>query len=349
MELGVLTRVHVVHARAMSASLSTRLDLKQLLSACVHLARRGGRIIREVHREGQLGAHNKTTDSDTRVAQAMDPAEVLTIADTRCQHAIVSSLRGMFPGIRLVGEEDEQNGKEAHKEELPTLLQDVPSLENFPAVPASLADSLTIGDTCLWIDPLDGTIEFVRNNVHNVCVLIGICVCDRPVAGVVLQPFVGGEDGTVTYGAVGVGVFGDRNPAYNDPPAELRVGTEPKHAGKPRIKAALERLQTAPVISQACGQNMLKVVRGEASAFIMDSGASRWDTCACEALLMAVGGRVTTLDDQPYLYLQSDESYLNAGGVIAARTDALHGRVAAAFHQEQEEQVAKKAKTDTTE
>merc|ERR1712125_274307 len=107
----------------------------------------------------------------------MEPAEVLTIADTRSQDVIVTSLRGMFPGIRIVGEEDETSGGK----EAPTLLQDVQPLAHME-VPDVLASSLTPTDTCLWVDPLDGTIEFVRNNLHHVAVLIGVAVRDRPVA-----------------------------------------------------------------------------------------------------------------------------------------------------------------------
>merc|ERR1712129_18333 len=149
-------------------------------------------------------------DGDTRASVAMEPDEVLTIADTRAQHAIVTNLRTMFPGIRLAGEEDEQEAKEqaSRYPKSPTVcLEDVPPLKDAFEVPAHLSESLTLADTCLWIDPLDGTIEFVRNNVHHVCVLIGIAVRDRPVAGVVLQPFVGGDEGIVTYGAVGIGVY----------------------------------------------------------------------------------------------------------------------------------------------
>jgi len=308
-----------------------RWDLPQLLSACTHLARRAGRIIQEVHAEGSLGAHNKREEGDERAAQAMEPAEVLTIADTRAQDAIVTSLRAMFPGIRIVGEEDESEGKWHGPREAATPLDEVP-LQPMD-VPTELAESLTRADTCLWIDPLDGTIEFVRGNLHHVCVLIGIAVNERPVAGVVHQPFVGGEGGTLTFGALGVGVFSDRAPAFAEAPADLVLAMEPRSAEDPRIKVAAGQLSGRALVSQACGQNLLRVLRGEASAFVQAPGASRWDSCAGEALLQAVGGRVTDLDGRPYAYRQGAPSYLNAEGLIAARTEALHERVAAALAQ----------------
>lgn len=235
----------------------------------------------------------------------------------------------MFPGLRMVGEEEEASPE---LQEAATPWEEVPPLADEFEVPAELAASLTVADTCLWIDPLDGTIEFVRGNVHHVCVLIGVAVCNRPVAGVVLEPFVGGEGGQLTYGALGVGVLGDQSTTTGGPPDDLIVAMEAKHVEDPRLKAAVASLGEAAStkVSQGAGQNLLKVLRGETSAFLQAAGASRWDTCAGEALITAAGGRVTDLDGRPYTYVQGATSYINAEGLIAARTEELHARVAAA-------------------
>merc|ERR1712232_1250740 len=129
------------------------------------------------------------------------------------------------------------------------------------------------------------------------------------------------------------------------------MGMEPKHAENPRVKAGVQRLTGAlpPVISQAAGQNLLRVLRGETSVFIQASGASRWDTCAAEALIMAVGGVVTNLAGQPYAYKQGATSYVNTEGLIAARNTELHARVAEAFAPQDATSVGpetKRAKTD---
>merc|ERR1719464_1207609 len=95
---------------------------------------------------------------------------------------------------------------------------------------------------------------------------------------------------------------------------------EEKHAKNPCLQAACGELGISPKISQGCGQNLLKVLRGETSVFVQAPGASRWDTCAGESLLMAVGGKVTDLSGRPYEYRQGAASYLNSEGLIAART-----------------------------
>jgi len=329
----------------------SRFDLRTLLSACIHLARRGGAIIRDEHSRGQLGTHNKKIACDARAVAAMPANEVLTVADTRAQDAIITSLRTMFPKLRIVGEEGEVPALEQ-----PTGLNEVPLLEEDAfSVPPALAISLTSDDTCLWIDPLDGTKEFVMNRLDNVSVLIGIAVCDRPVAGVILQPFLRGEDdsadGTVAFGAIGAGVHGGLLPtlqssmaaalpiiAAQPPYGKVPMGEEivivmsQETYGNARIKDAMDRFDPPPkiVFANACGNKLLRVLRGQASAFVCGPGPSRWDTCAGEALLMAVGGKVTDLDGSPYIYKEGG-TYDNLSGHIAARTEDIHARVLQAF------------------
>ena len=42
---------------------------------------------------------------------------------------------------------------------------------------------------CLWIDPLDCTLGYVKGNVEDVTVLIGLSYKQKPVAGVIGTPF----------------------------------------------------------------------------------------------------------------------------------------------------------------
>eukprot|EP00588_Corethron_pennatum_P009268 CAMPEP_0194273918 /NCGR_PEP_ID=MMETSP0169-20130528/7153_1 /TAXON_ID=218684 /ORGANISM="Corethron pennatum, Strain L29A3" /LENGTH=356 /DNA_ID=CAMNT_0039017003 /DNA_START=132 /DNA_END=1202 /DNA_ORIENTATION=- len=347
-------------AGAATTDVTDTFDLKELMSACIHLARRGGQIIAEEHAKGRLDAHNKKVSGDTRSVAEMAANEVLTVADGRAQDAIITGLRGMFPGLRIVGEEGDVPGEE------PALLfADVPPLGHPFDVPPPLAASLTAADVCLWVDPLDGTKEFVMGNLASVSVLIGVALRDRPVAGVILQPFVGGAGGEVTYGAVGVGVFRDgvavgagagpvvvEDVAYaphagtggHDPveqvvgvggPPDTVVAMSGRHADDGgRLAVALGRIDPAPRVLplNACGNKMLRVIRGEASAHLQGPGASRWDTCAGEALLLALGGVVTSLDGVPYQYTQ-DACYDNADGFVASMKPEVHSRLLEALRK----------------
>mmetsp|Transcript_53090 Transcript_53090/g.63972 ORF Transcript_53090/g.63972 Transcript_53090/m.63972 type:complete len:332 (+) Transcript_53090:152-1147(+) len=303
-------------------------DLKALVSACIHLARRGGAIITEEHEKGQLDAHNKKVTGDTRAISEMAANEVLTVADGRAQDAIITSLRGMFPNLRIVGEEDDEL---VPGNEQPSTWSDVSLIEHPFDVPSHLNESLTAADVCLWVDPLDGTKEFVMGNLANVSVLIGIALRDRPVAGVILQPFVGSDGGDVTYGAIDVGVFHNRERVDIETkcPSDTIIVMSGKHENDGgRLSVAVGRLDPTPQVLSlnACGNKMLRVILGEASAHLQGPGASRWDTCAGEALLMALGGVVTSLDGIPYQYTHGI-CHDNANGFIASRSPELHSRL----------------------
>ena len=41
----------------------------------------------------------------------------------------------------------------------------------------------------MWIDPLDCTLGYVKGNVEDVTVLIGISAYERPIAGIIGTPF----------------------------------------------------------------------------------------------------------------------------------------------------------------
>merc|ERR1711920_488236 len=143
--------------------------------------------------------------------------------------------------------------------------------------------------------------------------LIGIAVRDRPVAGVICKPFDGSEDGRLVYGAVSMGIFGDGI----DPPRAPgctggRAGGEDNlivmsaaNTKDPRVVRALERLKVLGCpyrteLSGACGQKLLKLALSQADAFLMGKGASRWDSCVGEALVMTLGDVLTDMDGQLY-------------------------------------------------
>jgi len=84
--------------------------------------------------------------------------------------------------------------------------------KNFPTGSIEIEET----DICMWVDPLDGTAEFVDGLLHHVTVLIGIAVNGKALGGVIHQPFYGFDDkakspadwGRSIWGYVGLGAFG---------------------------------------------------------------------------------------------------------------------------------------------
>lgn len=62
---------------------------------------------------------------------------------------------------------------------------------------------------------------------------------------------------------------------------------------------------------------MLLLAEGKAHAYVFASkGCKKWDTCAPEAILKAVGGKLTDMHGKEYSY-DKDVEFPNRGGVFA--------------------------------
>lgn len=73
-----------------------------------------------------------------------------------------------------------------------------------------------------------------------------------------------------------------------------------------------------------CGYKMLLLLEGIAHAYIYASpGCKRWDTCAGEALLNAIGGKMTGIDGREYSYAANVEP-MAFRGVIATPNKSWH-------------------------
>ena len=189
----------------------------------------------------------------------------------------------------------------------------------------------------IYVDPLDGTREFVEGRLTNVQSLVGIAVGGRAVAGAIGLPFPGGVDSppAVVYGLC----FGDVKEVKTHgqrPAAEPWV--DMGIAGRPVVVTGDD---TAPVLvsarTAALGAKGTAIIKGAAGNKLLACGdsppradiammhlkTSLWDTCAPEAIIRARGGYVTDLFGSPIVYLPPTRpsDLTNSLGVIASSSD----------------------------
>ena len=50
-------------------------------------------------------------------------------------------------------------------------------------------ETFNVKDAVVWIDPLDGTSDFVKGTLDAVTVLIGLSLCGKSRAGIIHKPF----------------------------------------------------------------------------------------------------------------------------------------------------------------
>jgi 3'(2'), 5'-bisphosphate nucleotidase len=207
------------------------------------------------------------------------PGDPVTAADRRSNRLIVEGLNQAFPGIPVVAEESE------------------------PASFKGFRDA----ERVFFVDPLDGTQEFIRRN-GEFAVMIGIVEGCRAVAGVVVAPVTG----VAWAGAVGLGAWRIDPEAGGWTPVRVSAIDEVARASivasrshrSARLERALASLGAREVRPLgSAGLKGAQVAEGLADAYV-DTGAStkRWDACAIDALVTAAGGRVSDVAGAPIDY-----------------------------------------------
>lgn len=291
----------------------------RLIATAVAVSKKAGAEVRRITRSGQLDVVDKGVQ------------DFQTQADRTAQRLIVASLTKKFPQCTIVGEEDLPEDKEADESlVVDTYDQDVMKL----TVPSEYA-KVKPEEITIWVDPLDGTTEFVRGFLDHVTVLIGISVRGRSIAGIIHQPFYGfvpGQDhsnltGRTLWGLVGLGCFGVKTKVLPDD--KLIVTTTASH-GNDNIEQTLGALKPDKVLKVGgAGHKVLLVIEGKAHAYVFTSnGCKRWDTSAPEAVLESLGGRLTDSFGNHVEYdFRSDANYQNYLGIVASTNPRIHSRV----------------------
>ncbi len=211
----------------------TMISLPRLVSTCADAARRGCVVIRSVQarREAVLAdAAEAGTGNNGTAADALreasrhgiqykvdgDPRSALTEADGAAQEVILHCLRARWGSdLHIVGEEEEEEGEggggggsndEEQQEEGVFARYGVPRPEDVAlkedillsasSSNGSFEQDVPLSSVTIYVDPMDGTREFVEGRLGNVQCLVGIVVDGRPVGGAVGLPFAGGRTET---------------------------------------------------------------------------------------------------------------------------------------------------------
>lgn len=169
-------------------------------------------------------------------------------------------------------------------------------------------------------------------------VLIGISVNGTPVAGVIHQPFnIDKEPGRTVWGMVGLGVFGHSPiplPRATNP--GLAITVTRSHFSQ-IVQDTLQAINPEHILREGgAGNKYLKVIEGHADAYLYPTkGTKKWDICAGEAILKALGGTTTDCLGKPLQYIPSQSPH-NICGVLAT----MHG------HQQLLDKIPSKVKEE---
>ena len=221
----------------------------------------------------------------------------VTEADCLASHVIVEGLRREFPDDLVVSEEE-------------------------PIAAVALDP-----DRVWYVDPLDGTQEFIKRN-GEFAVMIGLAVDGRPKVGVVFRPVTVELFGGIVGQGAWLGTNEGKRPlrvSGEIDPSRLRLVASRSHHDH-RVDEVRRRLGISE--ESRIGSVGIKVgllVTRQADIYLEPSSMTKaWDSCAPEAILQAGGGRMTDLEGAPLRYIPSEVR--NWKGLVATN-EACHDRV----------------------
>ncbi|XP_059154698.1 3'(2'),5'-bisphosphate nucleotidase 1-like isoform X2 [Physella acuta] len=277
----------------------------RLLAASVSVSYKAGSIIRDILKTGDLGIVEKGKN------------DLQTEADRAAQRCIVATLHRQFPKVAIFGEESLDPNDNIPDDYIVRNLDE--SVLSHPC-PDGYKD-VTDDQVVIWVDPLDGTAEFTQGLLDHVTVLIGIAVNGEAKGGVIYQPYYNYQLeskaplGRCIWGLVGLGAFGFVPVA---PPTDKNIITTTRSHSDWVVSEAVSACEPSDVIKVGgAGHKVLLLLEGKAHAYVFASkGCKKWDTCAPEAVLHALGGRLTDLLGHQILY-HAKVQRKNAGGVLA--------------------------------
>jgi len=230
------------------------------------------------------------TEFDVAYKAEADP---VTEADTKANAYIVDQIRRAFPDDGVVAEESEDR-----------------------------SDALEAG-RCWYVDPLDGTKEFVARN-GEFSVMLGLAIDGVAMAGVVYRP----EGDKLYSGVVGEGAYleaGDkRTPLCVSTvaePSRLKLVISRSHRNRAVSDVIAQLGITDETSSGSVGLKAGLIAEQAADLYLhIAAKSSRWDACGPEAILKAAGGRFTNLTGNPYHYGGTDMR--NRSGILACNAAA---------------------------
>lgn len=220
-------------------------------------------------------------------------ADPVTEADTKANAYIVGELEKAFPEDGIVAEEAQD-----------------------------WSDALR-GGRCWYVDPVDGTKEFVARN-GEFSVMVGLAIDGAARAGVVYQP----ENDKLYAGVVGGGAYleheGERsalNVSDVADPSQLKLVVSRSHRNRAVAQVVTQLGITQERTSGSVGLKAGLIAEQKADLYVhISDKSSAWDACGPEAVLKAAGGRFTDLAGNPYRYGGTDMR--NRNGILACNAAA---------------------------
>lgn len=223
----------------------------------------------------------------------------VTVADLRANQFLVEELHRAFPDDGIVAEEGSPHIKREGR--------------------------------CWFVDPLDGTKEFIKRN-GEFAVMLGLAIEGKAVLGVVYQPakdklyrgVVGGQAELVEGENSKILELGTKND-----PSDYKLVVSRSHRSKWIDLFSKDLAIHKEKQSGSVGLKIGLIAEGEADIYVhISDKACQWDACAAEAILKAAGGHFSDLHGGDFDYRSAVIN--NERGILATIHGATDNVISAA-------------------
>ncbi|XP_029110417.1 inositol monophosphatase 3-like [Scleropages formosus] len=300
--LGVLYHLYagVLSNKVAAFRRGRSVDLRELLALCVEAAVQGGREAKRAHDGGVLSSKAK---GKTREGAE----EMLTLGDLNSHRRMYYLIKNRFPHVQVISEERDYSTKASDAEWNSVIPDEILQKVQSQVVPA---EAVTV-----WIDPLDATQEYTENLLQYVTTMACVAVNGKPFIGVIHKPFTG----YTAWAMVDSGSNVLPRSSYNAKSPSVIVSRS--HAGK--VKGYIDSAfgnNTVIIQAGGAGYKVLSLLNptdekyDKADIYIHITYIKKWDICAGNAILKALGGHMTTLRGEEIDYTGSES---NEGGLLA--------------------------------
>jgi inositol monophosphatase 3 len=282
-----------------NAESAIKINLKQLLRVAIRAAQNGG---------SQVVAAKDNLKIKVKGLTKEGMEESVTTADYLSHCAIMGTLKHAYPSLNVISEESKV---ECDKNQV------VDFSEFTDGILGDVEDELVdIRDITVWMDPLDATHEYTEKLYNYVTTMVCVAVRGQPIIGVIHKPFAAEPQTSWAW----VDKIKSSNLKYTESNHDnLKVIISMSHSGE--IKKVLDKnMKNYELISAAgAGYKSLEVASGNVDAYLHITAIKKWDICAGNAIINAMGGKMTTKFNNLIDY-KDETNVKNENGIVATIT-----------------------------
>lgn len=298
-----------------------KINVYELVNSSIEIIFEASKKIREIIKNnGELQIKNKGDKNN------FDPQ---TIADLTSQRIIVNNLKNKFKNINIIGEENDENN-DINK----YLINLKNNVLNNLEINELKNINLNKKKITVFVDPLDGTKEFTEGITSAVTILLGVSYRGKPIFGIIHQPwyqnniqqcYFADYFTNKTYKTqINENIYDNyswnilEKPDIKKYKNRKNIATSRSHCSE-KIEQSIKKINPSNVIRiGGAGNKIIKLIEGNIDCYLFPTpGTSKWDTCAGQIILETMGGILTNIFGEEYIYNNDLNNIKNTNGIIA--------------------------------